>query len=205
MGLLGFALLVGWVGIAFERFLLVPISVLAVMAALFSIYFFRDPQRHPPPGDDNIVSPADGVIMDIDRVLEEEFFGRDVQRIAIFLSLFDMHVNYVPFAGTVEYLRYHRGTFKPAFLKEAGQENANILTGLETRSGKMAVKQSAGIIARRLVNYLRLDDKVEKGQKLGMIKFGSRVDFFLPDTVTILVKKGDHLKSGETIVATVNE
>lgn len=190
-------------GVLVNQIVLLIIGGVFFLLLPLVLYFFRDPQRTPPQRDDVIVSPADGKVMAVETVKEPVFFESKAVRVSIFLSLFDVHVNYVPFAGTVELVEYNRGGYLPAFKPEAGQRNANSFTGLETRIGKVAFKQSTGMVARRIVNHLRLGDRVNTGQKFGIIKFGSRMDVFLPETVNISVKPGDRVKAGEDVIATL--
>jgi phosphatidylserine decarboxylase len=204
-GLTIFALLVGWFGLRYGFVFLLIIAGMSLALALFSLYFFRDPKRTPPDAKNVVLSPADGKIIAIDEIQESEFIEGPAKRVAIFLSLFNVHVNYVPFTGVVDLVRFQRGSNVRADLPEASTHNVNILTGLETEHGKLAFKQSTGMVARRLVNYLRLGDSVQAGQKFGIIKFGSRMEVYLPMHAEVTVKLGDRVKAGETIVATFNE
>ncbi len=173
--------------------------------SLWSIYFFRDPLRKAPDDPNVIVSPAEGKVIDIDRVTEGEFIEGPVTRVSIFMSLFNVHVNYVPYSGQVDYVRYHRGKNRPAMTEAASRWNVNWLTGLQTSHGKLAFKQITGFMARRIVNHLRYGDKVQTGQKYGIIKFGSRMEVYLPDWASVTVKKGDQVRAGESVIAVVNE
>lgn len=204
-GLAVFSLLVGWFGLTYSFLYLVITAGLSTALTLFSIYFFRDPKRTPPEQDNAVVSPADGKIIAVDEILESEFIEGPAKRVAIFLSLFNVHVNYVPFKGVVDMVRFQRGTNVRADLPEASTHNVNILTGLETEHGKLAFKQSTGIVARRLVNHLRFGDTVVTGQKFGIIKFGSRMEVYLPLHTEVKVNVGDRVRAGETIVAEFNE
>lgn len=168
-------------------------------------YFFRDPLRYPPINPKAIVSPADGRVVGIEIINEPLFVNDMVNRISIFLSVLDVHVNYVPFNGKVEYVRFNRGEFHPANKPEAGEKNEHTFIGIQTKFGRMAVKQAAGILARRVVCYLREGDKVERGQKLGIIKFGSRMEVFLPSWAQVSVKIGDKVIAGESVIGLVNE
>jgi len=201
LGLTAFGFLMGIVGFQYKAFYLLALCGIVLLFALFSIYFFRDPKRVPPDRSNCVVSPADGKVIAVDVVQEKEFLDGEAKRIAIFLSLLDVHVNYVPFKGTVDYIRYNRGKFFRADRPEASVHNANILTGLETVYGKIAFKQSTGMIARRIVNYLKLDDEVGTGQKFGIIKFGSRMEVYLPPTAVLTTQVGDNVRAGESIIA----
>jgi len=174
-------------------------------------YFFRDPERTPPfsppesGGDrggynDYLLSPADGRITSIQTVTEPHFMGGECQRITIFLSLFDVHVQRAPYQGVVKLLRYQSGSFAPAFLSQADDNEANLI-GIETPRGPLAVKQMTGILARRIVCWVEPEQPVTLGQHLGLIKFGSRVDLFLPLTSHINVQIGQQVHGGQTIMA----
>ncbi len=205
LGFLAFAILLFWIGSLFGSTLLFVFAAVALLLALFSVYFFRDPQRTTPAGETLVISPADGKVIEIETVKEDEFMQGRVTKIAIFLSLFNVHVNYVPFSGKVDYIRYKRGKNYRANTPDASDRNANIFTGLITPYGKLAFKQSTGMVARRLVTYLRLGDEVKTGQKFGIIKFGSRMEVFLPPHSKVEVNVGDRVRAGESIIAQVYE
>jgi phosphatidylserine decarboxylase len=200
-----FAGLLGFLGFSTHNNVMIVLFILNIICFLFCIYFFRDPFRKPPDDPKAIVAPADGKVVNIDKVEEEYFIQGRTNRISIFLSIFNVHVNYIPMSGSVEYFHYKRGKFLPAFKPEASEENQHTLVGLDTRYGPLVFKQAAGILARRVVCHLRFGDRVKTGQKFGIIKFGSRMDVFLPDWAEIRVKKGDCLRAGESIIAYVNE
>ncbi|MDW7679106.1 MAG: phosphatidylserine decarboxylase family protein [bacterium] len=182
--------------------------VLTIFAAIslillpFTVYFFRDPDRTTPNGDNLIVSPADGKIIKIEEVEEEIFFKQKVRLISIFMSVLDVHVNRMPIDGRVTYFNYQRGKFHRAFKDDASYENEQTVIGIENPRTRLLFKQIAGIIARRIVCPVREGWKVQKGERFGMIKFGSRVDIFLPNNVNLLVKLNEHVKAGETIIGT---
>ncbi len=172
--------------------------------AAFVLYFFRDPERSVPAGD-VIVSPADGKVVD---VREVELDGRRAWKISIFLSIFDVHVNRAPLSGTIRSLRYHPGRFLMAFRPEASVENEQnvvVIEGdsltIEGDSLTVTFKQIAGTIARRIVFRKKLGDRVELGERVGLIKFGSRVDVFLPHDVPPAVVVGDRVTGGSSILA----
>jgi phosphatidylserine decarboxylase len=164
-------------------------------------YFFRDPDRTPAlSAPDLIVAAADGKVTAIELVEEPHFFKGPARRISVFLSIFDVHVQWMPYPGQVKLLHYQPGSFAPAFLKDT-QDNESNLIGFVTPHGLMAVKQIAGILARRIVCWVNLDEQVSQGQRLGLIKFGSRVDLLLPPDVDVLIHVGQKLYGGQTIVA----
>lgn len=201
LGIAVFSILVGLFGFKFNLMSMFVVAGFGLVLTLFAIFFFRDPKRVPPTTSNVVVSPADGKIIAVDMIQESEFIQGSAKRIAIFLSLFNVHVNYVPFKGTVDLVRFQRGSNLRANLPEASMHNVNILTGLETAQGKLAFKQSTGMVARRLVNYLRFGDKVETGEKFGIIKFGSRMEVYLPTHADVKVSLGDRVRAGETIIA----
>ena len=203
--LAGFVALFFYLGYHQRNNPMLVLGAITLVLFAFSIYFFRDPLRVPPDDPRAIVSPADGKIVEVDRVEEPEFIEGEATRIAIFLSLFDVHVNYVPYEGTVEYLKYRRGKFLPAYRDEASEENVQTIIGLQTRHGKLVFKQMVGIMARRIVCRLRYGDHVRTGQKFGIIKFGSRMEVYLPAWATVNVKVGDRVKAAESVIAYVNE
>lgn len=165
--------------------------------AAFALYFFRDPERSIPAGD-VVVSPADGKVMD---VREVEPDGRRAWKISIFLSVFDVHVNRAPLAGTIRSIRYQPGRFLMAFRPEASVENEQNVVVIEGDRLTVEFKQIAGTVARRIVFRKKLGDRVELGERVGLIKFGSRVDVFLPYAVPPAVVVGDRVTGGSSILA----
>ena len=164
------------------------------------VYFFRDPERTPvSSAPEWILAPADGKVTDIELVEEPYFFKGPALRVSMFLSLFDVHVQRSPYQGTVKFLRYQSGSFAPAFLKDTGDNEYNMI-GMSTPHGPMAIKQITGILARRIVCWVDLDDSLKTGERLGLIKFGSRVDLLLPPETEILVHVGQQTYGGQTIV-----
>ncbi len=182
-------------------YVLLAVNVLLLALVL---YFFRDPKRTPPADPDVIVSPADGVVLEVAEVEEPEFIGAKTTRVAIFLSVLDVHVNYVPYRGTVKYLKYVPGKFLRAFLPEASHQNEHQLIGLETPHGKLLFKQSTGILARRIVCRLQMNENVTTGQKFGIMKFGSRMEVYLPNWGVITCKKGERVHAGTSVIGRVH-
>jgi len=166
----------------------------------FTTNFFRDPERATPRGEHLIIAPADGKVVTIKKVHDEEFFQSDVWQISIFMSPLNVHVNRNPVTGIVKHTRYVKGEYFAAFEDKASERNEQMIVGLEGVSGKVMVKQIAGFVARRIVCSLKPGDSVTAGERFGMIKFGSRVDLFLPLSTTIRSALGDVTKAGETIV-----
>jgi phosphatidylserine decarboxylase len=171
----------------------------------FTTNFFRDPERTTPKGENLIIAPADGKIIVIKNIHDDEFFHADVQQISIFMSPLNVHVNRNPISGTVRHTRYVKGEYFAAFEDKASEKNEQMIVGLEGANGKVMFKQIAGFVARRIVCPLKPGDTVIAGKRFGMIKFGSRVDVFIPMSVHIHAKIGDITKAGETILGDYSE
>ena len=168
----------------------------------FTLWFFRDPPRTVPSGPGLIVSPADGRITDIVEIEESELVNRRVRRIGIFLSVFDVHVNRAPADCRVVYTAEFEGTYHDARSPAASTHNTARTWGLECRDGLLlVVRQITGAIARRIVPWARLDQRLARGERFGMIRFGSRTEICLPLEAEVVVRVGDHVKGGSTIVA----
>ena len=167
---------------------------------LFMVYFFRDPDRSGSFGPGQIASPADGKVV-IVRETEDNFLHKQkVLQVSIFLSPMDVHINRIPVTGKVIYQQYHPGKFLPAFEEKASLANEQMHLGIETPYGKILMKQIAGILARRVVCYSKLGDSVTAGQRMGLMKFGSRIDLMLPLGTKVNVKVGDKVKGGVTVL-----
>ena len=166
---------------------------------LFLLQFFRDPERRPEGGEDTIVSPADGTVLSIAEAPESPSGAR--RRLSIFMSVFNCHVNRAPASGRLGDYVYVRGSKRAAYHDKASSENEQNRITLVTPAGSITFKQIAGALARRVVFYPRVGDTLVRGQRIGMIRFGSRVDLFLPDGAEVLVKVGDKVKAGRTGVA----
>lgn len=175
-------------------------SIVPGTLLLFVTFFFRNPNRLVPDDESAIVSPADGRVMSICEVFEDQFLQTEGIKISIFLSIFDVHVNRSPIEGEIKYQRYTCGRFCPAFQESASCENERHTLGIENQHIRVLVTQVAGILARRIVSWVTLGSRLEKGQRYGMIKFGSCTEVVVPKTVEITVKKGDKVKGGETII-----
>lgn len=180
------------------------LALLPSVLFLFVLYFFRNPERAIPVGDDTLVSPADGVVMDVERVFEERFFGGESIRIRIFLNLFNVHVNRCPMAGTVVYRDYREGQMLPAFKSHASELNEKNFVGIENQYLKILVTQVTGFVARRIVCWVRAGDQVTKGERFGLIKFGSCTELFLPPNVEVKVAPGERVRGGVTVLGRVN-
>lgn len=175
-------------------------SVLGVLSLLI-LNFFRDPKRIIPRGDNLIVSPADGKIVQIKELYEPEYLKQDAIQISIFMSPLDVHVNRIPLSGTIDYFKYIHGEYLVAFEDKSSERNERTHIGIEDSGYKILFKQIAGTVARRIVADIKVGQKVERGEKFGMIKFGSRVDVIMPKHTTINVKLGQRVAAGCTILA----
>jgi phosphatidylserine decarboxylase len=172
-------------------------AVLFLLAA-FIFYFFRDPARIIPDDAGAIVSPADGRVV---VVTDEENSGRPGQRISIFLAIWNVHVNRSPAAGTITNLTYRPGQFLAAMRESASTHNEQNVITLATDAGELTFKQIAGLIARRVICWKKSGDRVARGERIGLVRFGSRADLWLPRDSELLVKVGDHVKGGCSVVA----
>lgn len=170
---------------------------------LFTLYFFRDPRRTIPQEPLLAVSPADGKVTDIGEMVETEVTGRTMTRIGIFLSVFDVHVNRAPAAGRVVYTAAHEGTYHDARSPLASTHNAARTWAFDCSGTTIVVRQITGAIARRIVPWAMLGDRLERGEHFGMIRFGSRTEIFLPANSDIRVRVGEHVRGGSTIVASL--
>ena len=185
------AILLGWLTTPFW-------AVPAVLLAAFFLWFFRDPERAVPAAQGAIVSPADGKITDVSRV---QLNGRTWQRISIFLNVFNVHVNRTPISGVIREVRYQRGRFVNAMSASSAEENEQNIVTVEGEGQTVIFKQIAGLIARRIVFHKNIGDTVARGQRVGLIKFGSRVDVFLEPDVDLRVKVGDTVKGASSVLA----
>ena len=174
------------------------INLMVALLILFSLYFFRDPQRVPL-SNDGFISPGDGKIVQIIDI-EDADIGK-AKQISIFLSVFNVHSQRVPISGKVISKAYNPGKFLAAFNHKASLDNEQTVVMFETESGKMyKIKQIAGFIARRILNYMEPENRVERGQRLGFIRFGSRVDIIVPEDFQIDVSLGDMVRGNQTII-----
>jgi len=169
-----------------------------VFLGAFVVYFFRDPNRKIPGDSAAVVSPADGRVME---VVDEELDGQRGKRISIFLAIWNVHVNRAPATGRIERVDYRRGKFHAAMRSRASVENEQNVIYLSTNHGRIMFKQIAGLIARRVICWKRPAETVAMGERFGLIRFGSRMDVWLPEDVEILVAPGQHVAGGSSIVA----
>jgi phosphatidylserine decarboxylase len=175
---------------------------ISAVLLLFTISFFRDPQRAAPADPKAIVAPADGTIVEIRTVHEPYFLNGEATMVAIFLSVFDVHVQRAPIDGEIKFVKYNKGKFLDARDMNASLENENRVIGLVAADGfRVTVRQIAGLIARRIVGWADKGAKLTRGERFGMIRFGSRVELFLPPGISVTAQVGDYAKGGETILA----
>ncbi len=175
------------------------LPALAVVWFFIVVQFFRDPERFPPEGERLILSPADGKIISIGEAIDSPLEPPG-QRISIFMSPLNVHINRSPTKGIVKSVEAKPGKFISAFKPEASRVNEQVLTIIDTPFGVVAFKQIAGYFARRIITHLKPGDNLTSGQRIGMIKFGSRVDLFIPDNVEIKVRLGQIVTAGETVI-----
>lgn len=174
-----------------------------VLACYFT-YFFRNPHRDIPQDEHLVVSPADGTVQDVVDLEDDDFIKGPCTKIIIFLSVFNVHVNRSPIAGEVKCQRYVCGRFRPAYKDEVGFDNERHMLGIESPNGmRVTVTQIAGILARRIVSWVTLDDNMDKGQVYGLIKFGSCTELVVPKNVEVLVRKGDKVRGGESVLGRI--
>lgn len=199
----------GYPFIAFSSLVTVVIAILgyaffaflSLFLTAFILYFFRDPERVSPEEDDAIVSPADGKIILIEKIFDDKYVKEHVHKISIFMNVFNVHVNRFPFPGVIKQVSYSPGSFYSANTERGALENEACAVIVDINSERrLAVVQVAGLIARRIVCWATKGDKLDRGQRFGLIRFGSRVDLYLPLQAHLEVKKGQKVKAGETIL-----
>jgi phosphatidylserine decarboxylase len=178
--------------------------VVWILFALFTLYFFRDPRPRVPAGPNLVVAPAHGKVDVVGMGTEPDFMGGECQRISIFLSVFDVHVQNAPVSGKVAWFKYTTGQFLNALKAESAIYNENVLLGFEAsepRGQKVGVRLIAGVIARRIVPFVQQGDEVARGDRISLIQFGSRADVYLPRDAKIKVKVDDRVVGGQTVLA----
>lgn len=204
VGLLIVAVLAKWAAIIILNYLMWVLFGLWSLFVVFTFYFFRDPDPLVPTGPNLVISPGHGKVDVIDTTTEPDHLGGECQRISIFLSVIDIHVQYAPLTGRVALCKYTPGQFLSALKTESAQFNENLLIGLdaaEPRGEKIGVRLVAGLIARRIVPWLKENEAVQRGERISLIQFGSRVEVYLPRHAKIKVKLGDRVVGGETVIA----
>lgn len=193
---IGFPALISLVAAALE---MPVVSLLALLCTGFCLYFFRDPERIRPEEEGAVVAPADGRIIMVEKSRDERFTGEETWKISIFMNVFNVHVNRIPFAGRVKSVSFSPGRFYSADTERAGLENERCSLVIDTDRGySYTMVQIAGLVARRIVCRAEPGDKVLPAQRFGLIRFGSRVDLYLPADTRVQVKNGQKVKAGET-------
>jgi len=191
LALIAVAALVAWLAAP-------ALAAIPLLLAAFFLWFFRDPERRIPAMQGAIVSPADGKVTDISLVQQD---GERRTRISIFLNVFDVHVNRSPVSGVIEDVRYQEGKFRNAMGAGSAEENEQNVVTIRGDAGTVVLKQIAGLLARRIVFTKRVGDTLERGERLGLIKFGSRADVVFPANAAMKVRVGDHVKGGSSVLA----
>ncbi len=176
-----------------------------IVLTLYFTYFFRNPRRSIARDETAILSPADGTVQEVVPLEGDEFVEGPCNKVVIFMSVFNVHVNRSPIDGEIKLQKYYCGRFRPAYKDEVGFENEHHLIGLENDKVRITVKQIAGILARRIVSWVTLDDKLRQGELYGMIRFGSCLEVVMPQSVDVLVKKGDKVTGGKTIIGRITD
>ncbi|MBN1780683.1 phosphatidylserine decarboxylase [bacterium] len=171
-----------------------------------TLFFFRDPERCiPAENSERIVSPADGCVIRIQKHYENQYCRETVHTVSVFLRLWDVHVNRIPVGGYVEYLTYQRGRFHAAFNDKTARENEQMIIGIKNTHGRFLIRQVAGMIARRIVCHLKEGERVVSGARFGLIKMGSLVEISIPETYRIVVRSGQRVRAGETVIGILSE
>ncbi|MDI6744996.1 MAG: phosphatidylserine decarboxylase family protein [Thermodesulfovibrionales bacterium] len=179
------------------------IALLSFILTAFMLYFFRDPERQIPDVENIFVSPADGKVILIKNIFEDQHLKTDAIEISIFMSPFNVHVNRAPCDGKIKNVQHNKGKFMTAYKDEASFKNENIEMTLETKYGDILVRQVAGYVARRAVCRAKAGDSLRRGERYGIIKFSSRLDVYLPKDTELKVKLGDRVKAGETVIGII--
>lgn len=172
-----------------------------IAVTIWIVAFFRDPVREGPRGDGLVIAPADGLVVSVIPIDEPDFIGGPSTRVSIFMNVFNVHVNRYPCSGTVAWRQYHPGRFLNAATEKASRENEQSSVGLDTARGRVLVRQIAGLVARRIITDHAEGHGAVQGTRMGLIRFGSRVDVFLPPGATPRVREGEKTRAGQTVIA----
>ena len=192
------ALIILFLLVIFFYFIYKPLFLIFLILLIFTFYFFRDPERVVPLGDDILLSPADGLITNISEYKEGK---KSYTKVSIFLSVFNVHIQRLPISGQITKIDYIEGKFINANLDKASEDNERLRLTLKSGSNVIYITQIAGLIARRIICYLKTNEKVNQGERYGIIKFGSRVDIEFPNSYNLMVSIGQQCIGGETIIA----
>lgn len=185
-------------------FLNVYLSAAFLILTVFVLFFFRNPKRNIKKDSNNILSPADGRVMSVSNFFEPDYLKSDSIKVSIFLSIFNVHANKGPIDGIVEYVNYRPGKYLPAFKSHASEINEKNTIGIQGEGIKVLVSQITGFVARRIVCWVKKDDDVFQGENYGLIRFGSCTEIIVPQNTTILVKPGDKVVGGITVIGVIN-
>ena len=183
----------------------VSAAIIPGVLAVFFIYFFRNPSRSMPYDPNILYSPADGTVMAVEDIFDDEYLNEPATKVTVFLSVFNVHVNRSPIDGEIKYQRYTCGPFVPAYKKSASFENERHAIGLDNGRMRILVTQVAGLLARRIVSWVTLGHQMKQGECYGMIKFGSSTELVVPKNVEITVKKGDTVVGGVTVMGRIKQ
>jgi len=181
------------------------LSLLFFVLILYTLFFFRDPDRNIPADRNAVLAAADGTVTDISEVEESEVLKTRMRRVGIFLSIFDVHTNRAPIEGRITYRQHHEGLCLDARSQDCSEKNEAMTWGIENPRVTVVVRQLTGAIARRIVAWAEVGDQLAKGERFGMIRFGSRTEVYLPLTASVLVKAGEHVAGGSTIIARLSD
>lgn len=201
----GYFIILIFVLLTVLAFFFLPIVWVSVplVITIFLMFFFRNPNRVINFDKNIILSPADGLVMSVQDIFDDEYLNADATKVTIFLSVFDVHINRTPIEGEITYQRYTCGRFKAAYKKSASIENERHAIGIAGENIKILVIQVAGLLARRIVSWVTLGNEVDQGTRYGMIKFGSSTEIIMPKNVQVLVKKGSRVIGGKTIIGRI--
>jgi len=181
------------------------LSLFFFVLILYTLFFFRDPDRNIPADRNAVLAAADGTVTDISEVDETEVLKTRMRRVGIFLSIFDVHTNRAPIEGRITYRQHHEGLCLDARSQDCSEKNEAMTWGIENPRATVVVRQLTGAIARRIVAWAEVGDQLAKGERFGMIRFGSRTEVYLPLTASVLVKAGEHVAGGSTIIARLSD
>jgi phosphatidylserine decarboxylase len=198
LAILFFLALVSW-------FFSAWLSLFFFVLILYTLFFFRDPDRNIPADRNAVLAAADGTVTDISEVDETEVLKTRMRRVGIFLSIFDVHTNRAPIDGRITYRQHHEGLCLDARSQDCSEKNEAMTWGIENPRVTVVVRQLTGAIARRIVAWAEVGDQLAKGERFGMIRFGSRTEVYLPLTASVLVKAGEHVAGGSTIIARLSD
>ncbi|MEN6348584.1 MAG: phosphatidylserine decarboxylase family protein [Syntrophomonas sp.] len=176
-------------------------AVFPLILTIFTMYFFRNPERLIQPESNTVLAPADGKVLEVNRVFEDKYHNAETLQVRIFLNLFNVHINRIPISGTVEWVDKKGGLYLPAYKKEAGEKNVRNYVGLVSEYGRILVIQITGMVARRIVCWVKPGETMQSGERFGLIRFGSCTELYLPLNAQIEVVPGQKVKGGQTVIA----